>query len=67
MDIDSLLDTVKAKVACGHCGAESERTVGWLKANAASDCAACGAATDLTTPEWKARIQAYIDACTGFA
>lgn len=66
METDNLLETVKAKVACRQCGGESEKTVGWLKNHDSYDCPVCGDSMDLTTPEWKAKVQDYIDACTGF-
>lgn len=66
METDNLLETVKAKVVCSQCGGELERTVGWLKSHDSFDCPVCGEITDLTTAEWKARVQGYIDACTGF-
>lgn len=66
MDIDTLLETVKAKVSCSQCGSESEHPVSWLKNHDAYECPTCGEKTDLTTPEWKAKIQGYLDACTAF-
>jgi len=66
MEIDSLLETVRAKVICNQCGGESDQSVAWLKNHDSYDCPICGDSTDLTTQEWKARVQAYIDACTAF-
>lgn len=66
MEIDILLETVKAKIVCSQCGGESDQTVGWLKSHDLFDCPTCGETADLTTPEWKAKVQSYIDACTGF-
>ncbi len=66
MDIDSLLETVKAKVTCSQCGGEADHTVAWLKSNQSYECPVCGECTDLTTAEWKDRIQTYIEACAGF-
>ena len=66
MEIDILLETVKAKIVCSQCGSESDQTVGWLKNHDSFDCAVCGENVDLRTAEWKAKLQAYIEACTGF-
>lgn len=66
MDIDSLLETVEAKIVCKQCGNQTTHTVAWLKTNGFYECAVCGDETDLRTEEWTKRIQSYIDACTGF-
>lgn len=66
MDIDTLLETVEAEVVCGQCGNKTKRTIAWLKTNDTYDCPVCGAATDLRTEEWTAKIQGYIDACNDF-
>jgi transcription elongation factor Elf1 len=66
MDIDSLLETVEAKIVCDQCGNQTTHTVAWLKTNGIYECPVCGDETDLRTEEWTERIQAYIDACTGF-
>lgn len=66
MDIETLLETVEAEVACIQCGYQSKRTIAWLKANDRCECPVCGEATDLRTEEWTAKIQGYIDACSDF-
>ena len=66
MDIDNLLETVEAKIVCGQCNNQTVKTIAWLKTNGMYECPVCGFETDLRTEEWTNRIQAYIDACTGF-
>ena len=60
------MDQVEAEIACGQCGHEVKKPVSWLVANDKFDCPMCGQEEDLSTPEWKDRIQGYIDACTDF-
>ena len=66
MEIDSLLETVEAKIICGQCGGQVKRSVAWLKTNDIFECPICGDQTDLRTQEWTDRIHGYIDACTAF-
>ena len=61
-----LLETVEAEIVCTQCGNKVKRTIAWLKTNGMYECPVCGDETDLRSEEWTARIQAYIDACTGF-
>ncbi len=64
--MDKLLDTVEAELACGQCGRTEKHPVSWLIQNTALVCPMCGDEQDLTSPEWRAKLQVYIDACTGF-
>ena len=64
--MDKLMDQVEAEIACGQCGHKVKKPVSWLVDNAEYVCSMCGQSEDLSTPEWKARIQSYIDACSDF-
>ncbi len=64
--MEKLIDTVEAEITCSQCGRKEKHAVSWYLENTSSTCPMCGETQDLTAPEWKAKIQAYIDACQGF-
>lgn len=64
--MEKLIDKVEAEINCPQCGRTEKHALSWYLENTSSTCAMCGETLDLTTPEWKAKIQAYIDACDGF-
>lgn len=64
--MNDLTDQVEATIACGQCGHAVKKPVSWLTGNAEYVCPMCGETEDLSTPEWKTKIQTYIDACTDF-
>ena len=66
METDSLLEKVEAKIICGQCGGQANKSIAWLKTNGIYECPICGDETDLRTEEWTDRIQGYIDACMSF-
>lgn len=61
-----LMDQVQAELPCPQCGRTEKKPVSWLLENKSHICPMCAEEIDLTTPEWKARIQTYVDACSGF-
>lgn len=61
-----LIDQVEAELSCAQCGRVEKKPVSWLLENKSHICPMCAEETDLTTPEWKAKIQTYVDACSSF-
>ncbi len=64
--MDKLMDKVEAEIACQQCGHKVKKPVSWLIDNDSHACPMCGQGEDLTSTEWRARIQSYIDACSDF-
>lgn len=64
--MDTLLNQVEAEIACRQCSHTVKKPVSWLIENYEYACPMCGEIEDLSTQEWKAKVQTYIDACTEF-
>lgn len=64
--MDKLMDQVEAELVCAQCGRTEKHPVSWFLANSSATCPMCGEETDLTSPEWKRKIQVYVDACKEF-
>ena len=64
--MDTLLHQLEADIACRQCGHQVKKPVAWLVENYEYICAMCGETEDLTTAQWKTKVQSYIDVCTEF-
>jgi len=60
------MDQVEAELVCGQCGRAEKHPVSWFLANDSVTCPMCGGETDLKSPEWRQKIQIYVDACNDF-